>query len=111
MAWFDIVVANGLCVVLHIIDDRSCEILILRHHVIRPVDARLALKDVTIINQQEVVAILLSLLADVSVRSYKCTFNRLLFHEVVWKEMPVYITGLNDFQTYGLRSWLGISVQ
>ena len=111
VSWFDIMVANGLSVILHVVDDGGSQILVLRHHIIRPVDTWLSLKDITIVNQQQVVAILLSLFINICIGTHECTFQGLLLHEVVREEMAVYIAGLDDLQTDGLRGRLGIDIQ
>ena len=75
MARLDIVVAYGLCIVLHIVDDPGSEVLVLRHHVVGPINAGLALKDVAIVDEQQILgAELIAFLIYISISAYKGAF-------------------------------------
>ena len=104
MTRFNVVIAHSFGIILHIIDDRSCYILIFRHHIVRPVYTWLTLQNVAIVNQQEVVvAVLLALLFDIAVGTCKSAPDGLLLHEIIWEEMTMHIASLYDLDLYGLR--------
>ena len=102
VAWLNVVVAHRLRVVAHIVDHAGREVLVVGHHVVRPIHAGLSLHDVAVVYQQQVVAILRALLFNIRVRAYERSFQGRLFHEVVWEEMTVNVAGLDHFQFNGL---------
>ena len=67
VAWFDIMVAYGFGIVLHIVDHTCRQVLVFRHDVVRPVDAGLSLQDVAVVNEQQPVAIILSLFSYIGI--------------------------------------------
>ena len=102
VARLDIVVAHGLCVVAHIVDHAGREVLVVGHHVVRPVHAGLSLHDVAVVDQQQVVAILCAFLLNIGIGAHERSFQRRLLHEVIGEEMAVNVAGLNHFQLNGL---------
>ena len=102
VAWLNVVVAHGLGVVFHVVDDACGQVLVLGHDIVGPVDTGLPLQYVTVVDEQQVVAVLLALLLDIRVHTYQCSFDWLLLHEVVGEEVSVNVAGLNDFQLDGL---------
>ena len=69
MSRLDVVVAYGLSIVLHVVDDRGGKVLVLRHHIVRPVDAGLSLQNIAVVDQQEVITIRGAFLFNISVRA------------------------------------------
>ena len=96
-------IAYGLSVVAHIVDDRSGEVLVGGHHVVRPIDAGLTLQDVTVVDEQQVVAVLRAFLFNICTGTGECSLERLALHKVVREEMSVYVAGLDHLETDGLR--------
>ena len=101
-----IMVAYGLGIILHVVDDTCSQILILWHHEVGPIHTGLALKYVTIIYEQQVIAVFLTLTVDIRVGTCQRTLEWPVLHEVPWEEMSVNITGLDDLQRDGLRCLL-----
>ena len=101
-----IVVAYGLGIILHVVDHSCGQILVFGHHIIGPIHTGLSLQDITVINEQQVVAALLTLAVDIRVGTGQSPPERPALHEVPREEMSVNITGLNDLQRDGLRSLL-----
>ena len=65
---FDVVVTYRLCIVVHVVDDLCCQVLVLWHYIVRPIYTGLALKDVTIVDEQEmVIAVFLSFLINICI--------------------------------------------
>ena len=60
MSWFYIVVSYCLGIVPHIVYHSCSNVLICSHHIVGPVTGGLSLQDVTIVNQQQVLAILIA---------------------------------------------------
>ena len=99
----DVVITYGFGIVFHVVDNRSCDVLVFRHHIVRPIYARLTLQDVAIIYQQEMIlAILFTLLFDIGVCTRKCTLDGGLLHKVVGEKMSMHIAGFNHLNFYGL---------
>ena len=109
MAGFYIVIAHGLSIVFHIVDHRGSQVLVLRHHVVRPVHTGLPLQDIAVVDQQQVFAILLTLFLDIGVSACEGAVDGPVVHKVPREEMPVHIARFNHFQPYGLRGRLGCS--
>ena len=97
-----VVVSDGLGIVLHVVHNRCGKVLVLRHDVVRPVDTRLALQNVAVVDEQQVVAVLLTLLLDIGVHAYKRSLQGLLLHKIVGKEVPMHVAGLNHLELDGL---------
>ena len=93
-------VAYGLGVIPHVVDDACCQILVLGHHEIRPVDARLTLQDVAVVYQQQVVAVLLAFFINISIGAHQSPFQGLPLRKVPGEEMPVYVAGLYHLQLH-----------
>ena len=93
-----VVVAHRLRVITHVVDHPRCQVFVLRHHEVRPIDARLTLQYVAVVNQQQVVAILLTFLTDVAVGPHQRTLQRFTLRKVPRKEVPVHVTGFNHLQ-------------
>ena len=89
---------HGLGIILHVVDHPCGQILIFGHHIVGPVHTGLSLQDITVVDEQQVVAALLTLAVDIRVGTGQRTPEWPPFHEVPWEEMSVNITGLNDLQ-------------
>ena len=95
---FQIVVAKGLDVVFHVVDDAGRQIDLVRCNKVRPVDTRLSLHDVAIVYQQQVVAILLAFLINIAVSTHQRPVNGLALGEVPWEEVAMNVAGLYHLQ-------------
>ena len=51
MAWLNVVVSHRFSVILHVVDDLCCQVLILWHHVIRPIDTGLTLQNISVVDE------------------------------------------------------------
>ena len=102
MAWLDIMVTYSLCIVLHVVDDRSGKVLIFWHHIVRPIDAGLSLQNIAVVDQQQMVAIRCAFLFNICVCTGERTLNGLTLHEVVREEVTVNVAGLNHFHSNSL---------
>ena len=94
-------VANSFGIIAHIVDDTRCQILVLGHYKVGPIDARLTLQNVAVVYQQQIAAILFALLINIIIGTHQCTLQRLALSEVPREKMSVNITGLNHLQLDG----------
>ncbi len=101
VAGLHVVVAHGLGVVAHVVDDAGREVLVVGHDVVRPVDAGLPLQDVAVVDEQQSVAVLLPLSVDVGAGPGERSLQWALLHEVVGEEVAVYVARLDDLQPHG----------
>ena len=102
MARLDVVVADGLAVVLHVVHHLGSYVLLARCHEVRPVACGLSLQYVAVVNQQQLVAVLLAEAVHVGVHPRQRSLDGLcFFHEVVGEEVAVYVARLHHLQPNG----------
>ena len=108
MSRLDVVVAYGLGIIAHIVDHLGGHIGYFGLHIVAIVAGGLSLQDVSRIEQNQTVSILLSQLLDVCAHACQRAGLRLAVDEVVGKETTVYVSGLDDSEFYGHGAeWLG----
>ena len=96
-----IVITESLGIILHIVDYISCYITSLGVDIIIEVAGRLSLKDIAILQEDDIV--LIGLAQIVYIRGYACQGSCLRFaiDEIVWEERTMNITRLNHSEFDG----------
>ena len=73
MPCLHIVVADSLGIVFHVVDDFCGNVFFVLGNIVRPITGWLSLKDITIVNEQDVFTILLAQFVDIRVDANHCT--------------------------------------
>ena len=102
MSCLHIMVAEGLCVIPHVVDDRSCDVGFVRLDAIIVIADGLTLKDVTVVDEDDVLAIFLPKTVDVSTDSSQTALQGFTLHKAIGKEMSMHVSGFDDSELNGL---------
>ena len=101
MARLHVVVANGLRVIAEVVDDLCRDVGAGRVHIVGIIVYGLALEDVAIVEQDDVLAMLAAQLVDVCGHTSQRPSLGLAVDEVVGEEATVHVAGLNELQVDG----------
>ena len=101
MPRFHIVIAEGLCIVLHVVDDFGSDVLAVGLDIIGIVAHGLSLQDVAVVEQDDILAVFLAQVVYIGRYTCQRTFQFCSLYKIVWEKTAVNITCLDDSERYG----------
>ena len=102
MTRFHIVVAEGLGIVLQVVDDLCSDVGFVSLDVVGIIAGGLSLQNVAIVQQNQAVAVGLALALEVGADTRHRSLHRAALREVIWEESPVDVRGFYQSDGYSL---------